>query len=56
MWTSWKFWAVWGLIIGLIVLLAFGFTTDPKIVPSPLVGRPAPDFEITALNGDQKYV
>ena len=54
MWTSWKFWAVWGLIIGLIALLAFGFTTDPKKVPSPLVGRPAPDFEITALNGDQK--
>ena len=54
MWTSWKFWAVWGLIFGLIALLAFGFTRDPKKVPSPLVGRPAPDFEIAALNGDVK--
>jgi len=54
MWLSWKFWAVWGLIIGLIALLAFGFTTDPKKVPSPLVGKPAPDFEIKALNDHEK--
>ena len=54
MWTSWKFWAVWGLIFGLIALLAFGFTRDPKKVPSPLVGKLAPDFEIAALNGDVK--
>jgi Thiol-disulfide isomerase and thioredoxins len=37
----------------LIALLAFGFTTDPKNVPSPLVGRPAPDFELTALKGEE---
>ena len=54
MWTSWKFWAVWGLIFGLIALLAFGFTIDPKKVPSPLVGKPAPDFEMSHLNGDVK--
>ena len=54
MWKSWKFWSVWGLIFGLIVLLAFGFTIDPKKVPSPLVGKLAPDFEIIALNSDIK--
>jgi cytochrome c biogenesis protein CcmG/thiol:disulfide interchange protein DsbE len=54
MWKSWKFWAVWGLIFGLIALFAFGFFVDPKNVPSPLVGKPAPDFEISALNGDLK--
>ena len=55
MWTSWKFWAVWVIVLGLIILLAFGFTTDPKKVPSPLLGRPAPDFQVNELNGEQKF-
>lgn len=53
--TTWKFWAVWVFLLGLITLLAFGFTTDPKKVPSPLVGKPAPDFEVTTLSGEQKF-
>ena len=55
MWISWKFWAVWVIVLGLIILLAFGFTTDPKKVPSPLMGRPAPDFQVDELNGEQKF-
>ena len=55
MWTSWKFWAVWAIVLGLIVLLAFGFTTDPKKVPSPLMGKPAPNFQVDELNGEQKF-
>ena len=55
MWTSWKFWAVWVIVLGLIILLAFGFTTDPKKVPSPLMGRTAPDFQVDELNGEQKF-
>ena len=55
MWTSWKFWAVWVIVLGLIILLASGFTTDPKKVPSPLMGRPAPDFQVDELNGEQKF-
>ncbi|MBC8258337.1 MAG: redoxin domain-containing protein [SAR324 cluster bacterium] len=51
MWKSWKFWAVWLSVAGFVALLAFGFTTDPKKVPSPLVGRFAPEFEVKALNG-----
>ena len=43
------------IVLGLIILLAFGFTTDPKKVPSPLMGRPAPDFKINELNGEQKF-
>ena len=54
MWTSWKFWAVWVIVLGLIILLAFGFTTDPKKVPSPLMGKPAPDFQVDELIGEQK--
>ena len=55
MWTSLKFWAVWVIVLGLIILLSFGFTTDPKKVPSPLIGRPAPDFQVDELNGEQKF-
>ena len=32
-------------------LLAYGFRTDPRAVPSPLVGRPAPLFELTTFDG-----
>ena len=55
MWTSFKFWAVLLIVMSLIILLAFGFTTDPKKVPSPLIGRPAPDFQVGDLNGEQKF-
>jgi len=55
MWTSWKFWAVWVFVLGLVILLAFGFTTDPKKIPSPLVGTPAPDFQIDELIGEHKF-
>jgi cytochrome c biogenesis protein CcmG/thiol:disulfide interchange protein DsbE len=32
-------------------LLAYGFRTDPRAVPSPLVGRPAPAFALTTFDG-----
>ncbi|MCI0704638.1 MAG: TlpA family protein disulfide reductase [Planctomycetia bacterium] len=32
-------------------LLAYGFRTDPRAVPSPLVGRPAPAFTLTSFEG-----
>jgi cytochrome c biogenesis protein CcmG/thiol:disulfide interchange protein DsbE len=32
-------------------LLAYGFRTDPRAVPSPLVGRPAPPFALTTFDG-----
>ena len=32
-------------------LLAYGFRSDPRAIPSPLVGRPAPAFALTAYDG-----
>lgn len=32
-------------------VLAYGFRTDPRAIPSPLVGRPAPDFALTSFEG-----
>ena len=49
MWASWKPWGVLALVGSLIGLFAFGFTIDPKKVPSPLVGKPAPGLEVKLL-------
>ncbi len=42
-----------GVAIGLplVALLAYGMTVDPKEIPSPLPGRPAPDFALAVLDG-----
>ncbi len=48
--NSWKFWTVMGFIGGFVALMAFGFTKNPRIMKSPLVGRAAPSFEITEMN------
>lgn len=38
-----------GLFIALVALLALGLQLDPREVPSPLIGRPAPAFELPLL-------
>lgn len=42
-----------GLVITvpLVILLAVGFNYDPRSVASPLVGKPAPAFVLTRLDG-----
>ena len=37
--------------IPLIALLAFGLTRDPNEIPSPLPGKPAPDFTLVSMDG-----
>lgn len=50
MWASWKFWTVMAGIMAIIALLAFGFTTNPRVMESPLIGKPAPAFSVTGMN------
>ena len=38
-----------GLFILLVILLGVGLTRDPHRVPSPLIGKPMPAFELPAL-------
>ena len=38
-----------GLFLVLVVFLAIGLNRDPHEVPSPLVGKPAPDFKLSVL-------
>lgn len=49
---QWKRLALPLVALPIIALLAFGLTRDAKLVPSPLPGRPAPDFALAGLNGD----
>lgn len=40
-------------VLGLLGLLVYGFTREPRVIPSPLVGKPAPDFQLTLFDGSQ---
>jgi cytochrome c biogenesis protein CcmG/thiol:disulfide interchange protein DsbE len=42
---------VFGLGIPLIAVLAYGFTRDAREIPSPLIGRPAPEFQVRLMDG-----
>lgn len=46
----------WPLVgfAALVALLAAGLRLNPREVPSPLVGRPAPDFEVAQLHEPQQ--
>lgn len=49
---------VWLLaaFIALVVLLAVGLNLNPREIPSPLVGKPAPAFELPRLgSADQRF-
>jgi cytochrome c biogenesis protein CcmG, thiol:disulfide interchange protein DsbE len=42
-------------LAGLAVLFAFGLQHDPREVPSPLIGKPAPDFELRVVGSSAPY-
>ena len=39
-------------VVPVLALLAYGFRTDPREVPSPLIGRPAAPFALTTFAGE----
>ncbi len=43
-----------GIFIVLVVFLAIGLTRDPREIPSPLIGKPAPVFTAPMLNSPGK--
>ncbi len=47
------FWTL-GVFIALVVLLAVGLRLNPREVPSPLIGKPAPTFDLPLLNEPDK--
>jgi len=46
-------WTV-GVFVALVLLLAVGLRLNPREVPSPLIGRPAPAFELPLLMDPDK--
>lgn len=51
----WKFVAVMAVIFSIVGIFAFGFTTDPKLVRSPLVKKLAPGFSVTRMGGTEEF-
>ena len=47
------YWVV-GVFAALVVLLAVGLTRNPREVPSPLIGKAAPAFELPLLHAPDK--
>lgn len=44
------------LLLALVALFAVGLTRDPREVPSPLIGKPAPAFTLPGINGSPAQV
>jgi cytochrome c biogenesis protein CcmG/thiol:disulfide interchange protein DsbE len=50
-----KFLIPLALFLGLLVFLAVGLQRDPREIPSPLIGQPAPAFRLPTLQGEQTF-
>ncbi|MBT5031112.1 MAG: DsbE family thiol:disulfide interchange protein [Proteobacteria bacterium] len=48
------FWVPLALFFGLCVLLAIGLTLNPREIPSPLIGKTAPAFELPILSDPEQ--
>ncbi len=44
---------VLALAIPLVTLLGYGFTRDPRAIPTPLVGKPAATFRLKTFDGPE---
>lgn len=51
-----KFLIPLALFVALAVLLMAGLSRNPREVPSPLIGKPAPDFALPLLDAPQTIV
>jgi cytochrome c biogenesis protein CcmG, thiol:disulfide interchange protein DsbE len=47
----WPFLVIGGALLGLLALFAWGLTRDPKLIPSPLIGKEAPPFTLELFEG-----
>ena len=46
-------WAIPLATVPLLLLLGYGFRTNPREVPSPLIGKPAAPFTLVTFDGGQ---
>lgn len=45
-----------GIFIGLVIFLGIGLNLNPKEVPSPLIGKAAPQFSLPSLSDPSKVI
>jgi len=45
-----------GLFLGLLVFLAVGLRLNPREIPSPFIGKPAPAFALSQLHAPDKTI
>lgn len=45
-----------GIFVVLLVLLAWGMRRDPRMIPSPLIDKPAPAFTLAKLHDPEKIM
>lgn len=53
---KWQFLAPLGIFVVLLGFLAVGLNLDPREVPSPLIGKPAPAFALPRLDDPAQAV
>ena len=44
------------LFVGLVILFIFGLQNDPRKVPSPLIDKPAPAFNLPTLHNPETTI
>src|SRR3990172_9263458 len=49
----WKKFVVVAFAVAIIGIIGYGLTKDPRELKSPLVGRPAPSFNLRLFDGNQ---
>jgi cytochrome c biogenesis protein CcmG, thiol:disulfide interchange protein DsbE len=54
--APWRFLLPLGAFFVLVAFLGVGLTLNPREVPSPLIGRPAPDFALQRLDNPSEVV
>ena len=45
-------WLIPLAVLPVLILLAYGFRTNPRDVPSPLIGKPAAPFALRTFDGE----
>lgn len=51
-----KFLVPLGIFLGLVLFLGAGLKLDPREVPSPLIGKPAPAFALTRMDNPEQTI
>jgi len=49
--ASWKRSLIPFSVVPILLLLAYGFRTDPRVIPSPLIEKVAPSFSLSLFDG-----